>query len=40
MLSVGKKPPPEINVIVKLRELKSLIPDKFNKPRITILSIE
>ena len=40
ILSVGKKPPPEIKVILKLSELKSLTPEKFNRLRIIILSNE
>ena len=40
ILSDGKKPPPEIKVILKLSELKSLTPEKFNKLRIIILSSE
>ena len=32
--SDGKKPPPDTNVIVKLRELKSLTPEIFNRVRI------
>ena len=39
-LSIGKNPPPEIKVILKFSELNNLIPDKFNKLKITILSIE
>ena len=39
-LSIGRKPPPEINVMLKFRELNNLTPDKFNKLRITILSNE
>ena len=31
---VGKKPPPETNVMLKLSELKSLIPEIFNKQKI------
>ena len=30
-LSDGKKPPPETKVIVKFKELKSRIPEKFSK---------
>ena len=38
--SVGKKPPPETNVMLKLSELNNLTPDRFYKLRITMLSIE
>ena len=38
--SVGKKPPPEISVILKLRELNNLTPDKLSKLRIPILRNE
>ena len=40
ILSIGRKPPPEINVILKLSELNNRTPDKLNKLKITILSIE
>ena len=39
MFSVGKKPPPETNVILKLSELNSRTPDRFNKLRTIILRI-
>ena len=38
MLSVGKKPPPETNVMVILRELKSLSPEILSNVRIKILN--
>ena len=40
ILSVGKKPPPDINVMVKFNELNNLNPEKFNKIRIIKLSVE
>ena len=39
-LSEGKKPPFETKVIVKLSELKSLTPEKFNNKRKTKLITE
>ena len=40
IVSVGKKPPPEINVILKFRELNSRSPDKFNKLSMPMLRNE
>ena len=39
-LSDGKKPPPETRVIVRFRELKSLMPEIFNKVRKIRLNTE
>ena len=39
-LSEGKKPPLDTNVIVKLRELKSLIPLIFRREKIKKLKIQ
>ena len=38
--SVGKKPPPDINVILILSELKSLTPDMLNSKNIEKLKIQ
>ena len=38
-LSEGKKPPPEIKVMLKFKELKSLTPDTLNKVRQRKVSI-
>tara|TARA_B100001287_G_C22177705_1_gene297640 strand:+ start:207 stop:350 length:144 start_codon:yes stop_codon:yes gene_type:complete len=40
ILSVGKKPPEETNVILILRELNNLRPEIFNKLKIKILKAE
>ena len=40
ILSIGKKPPPETNVMLKLSELNNRTPDKFNKLKIKTLSKE
>ena len=39
-LSVGKKPPPETKVMLKLRELNNLKPEKFRRVRVIILNAE
>ena len=38
--SVGKKPPPDINVMLIFNELKSLIPDMLNSINIEKLKIQ
>jgi hypothetical protein len=40
ILFVGKKPPPETNVILMLSELNNLNPEKFNNVKIIMLSTE
>ena len=39
-LSVGKKPPPETKVMLKLRELNNLKPEKFRRVRVITLNAE